>query len=150
MLSAMSPFRHPTPDDDLPARIEWEVRARLEEAIDYVCLQALVQARRARNLPPPAADSRQDREEFMARVRAFLRLLLDEVPAGLGDDERPRLDLPEAGDEQARLIAAQVSLARTLPDYWQRFEVVSLRYLAELEESGSERPGLLARLFRRG
>ena len=70
--------------------------------------------------------------------------------AGLGDDERPRLDLPEAGDEQARLIAAQVSLARTLPDYWQRFEAVSLRYLAELEESGSERPGLLARLFRRG
>lgn len=150
MLSAMSPFRHPSPDDDLPTRIDWEVRERLEEAIDHVCLQALVQGRRARNLPPPAADSRQDREEFMGRVHAFLRLLLNEVPADLAADERPRCDLAEAGDDQARLIAVQVSLAKTLPDYWQRFEAVSLRYLGEAQESGSQRPGLLARLFRRG
>jgi len=146
----MPPFRHPDRGDDLAARIDWEVRERLEEAIDYVCLEALVQARRAQNLPPPAADSGGDRDEFAARVRAFLRLLLVEVPTGLPDSERPPPPAPDGSDEQARLIAAQVSLAKALPDYWQRFEAVSVRYLAQPGHSGSERPGLLARLFSRG
>jgi len=151
----MPPFRHPDRGDDLGARIDWEVRERLEEAIDYVCLEAMVQARRAQDLPPPAADSGPDRDEFAARVRAFLRLLLEEVPAGLPAGERPPPQRPprqatDASDEQARLIAAQVSLARALPDYWQRFEALSLRYLAQPGDSGGERPGLLARLFGRG
>lgn len=146
----MSPFRHPNRGDDLATRIDWEVRERLEEAIDYVCLEALVQARRARSLPPPSADNSRDRDEFARRVRAFLRLLLQEVPAGLPDGERPRPPAVDAGNEQAQLVAAQVSLAKILPDYWQRFEVVSVRYLAGEGDSGSPRPGLLARLFGRG
>lgn len=146
----MSPFRHPNRGDDLATRIDWEVRERLEEAIDYVCLEALVQARRARDLPPPSADSRRDRDEFAARVRAFLHLLLQEVPAGLPDGERPRPPTPGGGDEQAQLVAVQVTLAKRLPDYWQRFELVSTRYLAADGDSGSARPGLLARLFGRG
>jgi hypothetical protein len=146
----MPPFRHPDRGDDLATRIDWEVRERLEEAIDYVCLEALVQDRRAQSLPPPAADSRRDRDEFTERVRAFLRLLLAEVPADVPQTERPRPPAQDARDEQSQLIAAQVSLARRLPDYWQRFEAVSARYLAQPGRSGSDRPGLLARLFGRG
>lgn len=145
----MSPFRHPNRGDDLATRIDWEVRERLEEAIDYVCMEALVQARRARNLPPPSADSGRDREEFAGRVRSFLRLLLEDVPAGLPEGERPRPPAADAGNEQAELVAAQVRLARTLPDYWQRFELVSARYLAAGGDSGGASPGLLARLFGR-
>ena len=57
----------------------------------------------------------------------------------------------------AALVTAQVQLARTLPDYWQRFEAVSIRYLdsyiadgAAQAPSGGQGRGLLARLFRRG
>ena len=53
-------------------------------------------------------------------------------------------------------MSVQVALARTLPDYWQRFDAVRARYLAEpasgrpaADESGSEGRGLLARLFGR-
>jgi hypothetical protein len=49
----------------------------------------------------------------------------------------------------AQLLARQVALARTMPDYWQRFEAVSARYLAEPPASGGQRRGLLARLFGR-
>jgi hypothetical protein len=143
------PFRHPDRGEDLPTRIDAEVRERLEEAIDYVCLQAQVQARREQNLPPPAADSDRDRQEFTARVGAFLRLLHEQIPAGVAQDARLRPPAVEPGD-QAGLIAAQVFLARTLPDYWQRFEAVSARYLASPADSGGERPRLLARLFGRG
>ena len=143
------PFRHPDRGDDLRTRIDAEVRERLEEAIDYVCLEAQVQARRAQNLPPPAADSERDRDEFTARVDAFLQLLHEQIPAGLAPDAPPGQPALAAGDE-AGMIAAQVRFARTLPDYWQRFEAVSARYLASPGGSGGQRPHLLARLFGRG
>ena len=138
------PFRHPNRAHDLATRIEQEVRERLEEAIDYVCLDALVRTRQARGLPAPAADSRADRAEYTQHVLAFLRLLDAEVPAG--DSRREPAD---AGDE-ARLLTGQIARARALPDYWQRFETLSARFLAEPEPSGGERRGLLARLFGRG
>ena len=56
-LTQAMPFRHPDRSHDLATRIEFEVRERLEEAIDYVCLEALVRQRRARGLPPPAAEN---------------------------------------------------------------------------------------------
>ncbi len=138
------PFRHPDRSHDLDTRIEHEVRERLEEAIDFVCLDALVRARQARSLPAPVADSAADRAEYARYVIAFLRLLDAEV--SLPD----RADRAGSGDEQARLVAAQVALARSLPDYWQRFEALSARFLAESLPSGGERLGVLARLFGRG
>ena len=69
------PFRDPNRAHDLATRIEQEVRERLEEAIDYVCLDALVRMRQARGLPPPVADSTADRAEYTQRVLAFLRLV---------------------------------------------------------------------------
>jgi hypothetical protein len=152
------PFRDPDRSHDLGTRIELEVRERLEEAVDYVCLEALVRTRRARNLPPPAADNAGDRREYTEHVHAFLTLLERELTADLDAEQRRRLGAtPPATDDEARLMSVQVALARTLPDYWQRFDVSRARYLAEAparsvpaEGSGSEGRGLLARLFGRG
>jgi hypothetical protein len=159
------PFRHPDRSADLRARIEFEVRERLEDALDYVCLNALVQDRKARGLPPPAADNPADRRAYSDNVLALLDRLRQELAAELSPDERRRTGDPgTAGDEQARGIAAQVALARRLPDYWQRFEAISTRFLAEIPvvrdgergveardgSSGGESRGLLGRLFGRG
>lgn len=145
------PFRHPDRSANLATRIEFEVRERLEEAIDHVCLDALVRARRARGLPPPAADNVADKQAYKAHVLSFLALLRGELSADLPPEARRRVDEATAptSDEEARLVAAQVALARLLPDYWQRFDTIRTRYLAEAP-SGSESRSLLARLFGRG
>jgi hypothetical protein len=140
------PFRHADRSHDLRTRIEHEVRERLEEAIDFVCLEALVNARRARGAAAPVADNAADRAEYQAHVSAFLRLLAAELRASSA--AAPSATAPDAAD--AHLLARQVTLARTVPDYWQQFETLSARYLAEPSTSGGERRGLLARLFGRG
>jgi hypothetical protein len=145
------PFRHPDRSHDLRARIDHEVRERLEEAIDFVCLDALVSARTARGLPAPAADSEADRTEYAAHVLAFLRLLDGQLAAGVANAARGAAEAPAGTDEQTRLLARQLTLAKSLPDYWQRFELFSARYLAEPPPpSGGERRSVLARLFGRG
>jgi hypothetical protein len=152
------PFRHPDRSADLVVRIEYEVRERVEEAVDYVCLEALVRERRARGQAPPAADSADDRRAYTDNVLTFLGLLHRELTAALSaEEQRKAAGLAEApGDEQARLITVQVAMARMLPDYWQRFEAVSGDYLAGRSAgpsgaapSGGESRGLLARLFGR-
>jgi hypothetical protein len=137
------PFRHPNRAHDLDTRLGHEVRERLEEAIDFVCLDALVRSRQARGLPPPQAENAGDRAEYTQNVVTFLRLL----DAEIASDPARRL---AAGDEQERLLSAQVVHARALPDYWQRFEALSARFLAEPAHSSGERRGVLARLFGRG
>lgn len=137
------PFRHPDRSHDLATRIEYEVRERLEEAIDFVCLEALVKTRRDAGGPAPAADNPADRAQYEAHVSRFLRLLDTEVRATSATPPSA-VDAPDA-----RLLARQVSLARTVPDYWQQFETLSARYLAEPSTSSGERRGLLARLFGR-
>jgi hypothetical protein len=163
------PFRHPDRSDDLVTRIEFEVRERVEEAVDYVCLEALVRARRARGLPPPSADSAPDKAAYTANVVEFLEHLRRELTAGIGPElqSKVREAVSARGDEQARLVATQVLLARSLPDYWQRFDAARARYLGKAPcdeggrgaaptadadarpdaRSGSEGRGLLARLF---
>ncbi|PYM22992.1 MAG: hypothetical protein DMD78_13140 [Candidatus Rokuibacteriota bacterium] len=148
------PFRDPDRTHGLGTRIELEVRERLEEAVDYVCLEALVQGRRSRGLPAPVADNAADRREYTQHVQTFLQQLERELTAGLDADQRRRVDTTSAApNEEARLMRVQVALARLLPDYWQRFDAARARYLAEPageSGSGSEGGGLLARLFRRG
>ena len=162
------PFRHPDRSADLGTRIEFEVRERVEEAVDYVCLEALVRARRARGLPPPSADSVSDKAAYAAAVVDFLERLRREVTADVGPELRDKLrgETGDPGDAQARLVTAHVALARLLPDYWQRFDAVRSRYLAEAsageapgggetagpgpgDGSGSEGRSLLGRLFGR-
>lgn len=160
------PFRHPDRAADLGTRIEFEVRERLEEALDYVCLDALVRDRKARGLPPPAADSPADRRAYADNVLTFLRRLRRELTADLSVDEQRKAAAASEGpgDEQGRLVALQVSLARLLPDYWQRFDAISAQFLAEVPVAGvadgvsatpdgpsrGESRGLFGRLFGRG
>jgi len=154
------PFRHPDRTHDLSTRIEMEVRERLEEAVDFVCLEALVQERRQRGLPPPAADNNADRRDYQANVSAFLTLLEHELTTDLTADERERLGAATAAprDGETRLVTTQVALARLLPDYWQRFDAVRARYLDRAasergtasDDSRREGRGLLSRLFGRG
>ncbi len=135
----------------LEARIEAQLRERLEEAVDLVCLEAMVQRRRALGLAAPVADSARDREEFTAQVRAFLERL-GALTADLDPEQRRRIEAAgrAADDATAHLLALQIALARELPDYWQRFEGVRQTYTAERVRSGGERRGLLGRLFGRG
>lgn len=144
------PFRHPDRSHDLRTRIDYEVRERLEEAIDFVCLDALVSARKASGRPAPAADSDADRAEYGAHVLAFLKLLDAHLAADVDDTPRRAAEAPAGSGEQARLLAGQLVLAKSLPDYWQRFELVRARYLSEPPPSGGQRRSVLARLFGRG
>ena len=141
---------------DLIARVDAEVRDRIGEAVDFVCLDAMVQSRQARGLPPPAADSDRDRAEFDATVEAFLARLGDEIASALGPEQREPFAAATsraAGDRLTRLLSAQVTLAKLVPDYWQRFETVRAAYAAELGEpappSGRDRPRWLDRLLGR-
>jgi hypothetical protein len=142
------PFRTPPgARRDLLSLIDAELRDRIEEAVDHGCLDAMVSARRAHGTPLPQADDVRDREEFTATVRAFLERLRDEIPADA--DEAVRVTSSHA-DEEWRLLALQVARAKTLPDYWQRFDAVRVRFTAECLASGGARRGVLGRLFGRG
>lgn len=146
--------RDPAQGRDLHARVEAEIGERIAEAVDFVCLEVMVESRRARGLPPPAADSAEDRDEFTLRGRAFLERLRRDVAPEPPDDARRRLEAAEAcaagADPVARLLAAQVALAQALPDYWQRFDTVRAAWgdVAEAPApSRGERGSVLRRLF---
>ena len=147
------PFRDSEPRDPLAVRIDTEVRQRIEEAVDYACLEALVATRRARGLPPPATDNADDRREFERGVLAFLSRL-----------ERELAPSADSDGEAGRLLAVQVTLAKSLPDYWQRFDAIRTAWVADgaLGHPGglggrpeppmslsSDTRGLFARLFGR-
>jgi hypothetical protein len=140
--------RDPSQPADLNARIEAQLRERLEEAVDFVCLEALVKRRQALSLPAPSADSTRDREEFTRSVHTFLAELSSAIAPTLSAEQQRKVAGAERmpGDETQRLLGVHVVLARELPDYWQRFETARTVY-AEHLDSGSERRGLLARLF---
>jgi transposase len=144
--------RDPAQPRDLRARIDAQIRERLEEAVDAVGLQAIVRARQARGLRAPVADDPRDRAEFEAAVSRFLERLRAEIAPPEGAPAGPSQGAVPAAD----LVTTQVGLARRLPDYWQQFEAVSVRYLEAYigggghAPSGGEGRGLLARLFGRG
>lgn len=144
--------RDPNEPRDLNARIEAHLRERLEEAVDFVCLEALVKRRQALSLPAPSADNTRDRDEFTQSVHTFLAELRAAIAPTLSDQQRQKVAAAEraAGDETQRLLGVQVVLARELPDYWQRFESARTIYAEHVVESGSERRGLFGRLFGRG
>jgi len=147
------PFRTPEgASRDLLSLIDGELRARLEEAVDHACLDAMVSARRTAGEPMPAADDTRDREEFTASVRMFLEHLRDEIPTDASAVVRATLDPSADVSEEWRLLAVQLALAKSLPDYWQRFEAVRLRFSADYAQTpGSRGPrrGVLGRLLGR-
>jgi hypothetical protein len=143
--------RDPGQPAELRARIDAQLRERLEEAVDFVCLGALVERRRAHALPAPRADDARDREEYTQSVRVFLAELLAAIGSDIDETARRKLEAAEQapGDEMQRLLGAHVALARALPDYWQRFEKAGAAFTAARVSSGRERGGLLGRLFGR-
>jgi hypothetical protein len=138
---------------DLIARVDGEVRERIGEAVDFVCLESMVRARNDAGLPPPAPDSTRDRAEFDRRVETFLSRLGEAMIATLDAEQQRSLPGPStaSGDRLAHLLAVQVALAKLLPDYWQRFEQVRIAYAAEPDApaaaSGRDRPRWVERLF---
>ena len=146
------PFRTPPgAPRDLLSLIDAELRDRLAEAIDHACLEAMVSARRAHDAPSPKADDVRDREEFTATVRSLLERLRDEIPADTGAHGlHATSDVDVRADEEWQLLALQIDRAKALPDYWQRFEAVRLRFSTDYIASRGPRRGVLGRLFGRG
>jgi hypothetical protein len=147
------PFRtRPDQPRDLKTLVDAEIRERIEDAVDHGVLDVMVEARRRRGQPGPAADSASDRAEYEAGVRAFLEHLATQLEPAL--DARQRDETRHAGDRTGRdplgrLVAMQVALAKALPDYWQRFDAARQAYAAQRLKSGSERRGLLGRFLSR-
>ncbi len=132
---------------DLGARIDAELRSRIEDAVDFACLDAMVQARAASGQRAPVADDPRDREEYTRRVRAFLERVRAVLVARLDDEQRARLGALVAtprADDIGVALAVHVALAKELPDYWQRFDEVR-----QEPDSGGERRSLLDRLLGR-
>ena len=146
------PFRtRPDQPRDLLALIEGEVRERIADAVDHVALQVMVESRRASGAPPPAADNAEDRAEYSAGVQAFLEKLQAELlpQAEVDAQRKAREASARSSDAVESLMASQVSLARQVPDYWQRFEAIRTAYTRERLASGSQRRSRLGRLFGR-
>ena len=146
------PFRtRPDQPRNLRSLVDAEVRERIEEAVDFVSLDAIVQSRRVRGLPAPAADNATDRAEFETGVLAFLERLRGELTSELTSEQRQKLDdaARTGASPVDRLVTLQVALAKELPDYWQRFEAARVHHAEASGASGGERRGFLARLFHR-
>jgi len=132
---------------DLGARIDAELRARIEDAVDYACLNAMVRSRAASGARPPAADDPNDRAEYVERVAAFLEDLRVALAGRLDAEARARLAplVSTRAHDLSAALETQVALAKTLPDYWQAFLEVRD---PEPSASGRERRGLFRRLLR--
>jgi hypothetical protein len=111
----------------LGERIETAVAERLEEAVEFVCMDLLVQLRRTHGRPAPQAGNARDKGEYEGLVREWLLHLRSTLLDCLPPEAVQKVNQAEetgSREETLRLLAGQVALARTLPDYWQRFETL--------------------------
>ena len=136
-----------TPGDPrgLGERIEAAVEERLEEAVEFVCMDLLVQLRRAHGGPAPVAKSASDRQEFQRLVGEWLLHLRGALLDGLPREEVQKVSQAEEArgrEEIPRLLAGQAALARTLPDYWQRFETLRAAFAQARLTTRPRRSGL--------
>lgn len=143
--------RDPGDPRGLLDRIDAAVRERIEEAVEFGCMELLVQLRRARGRPAPEATSATDRKEFESLVRELLLHLRGALLEGLPAEHAEKLAQTEAAqgqDQVPRLLAGQAALARGLPDYWERFEALTRAFVQTRLGAPAAR-GLLDHLFRR-
>lgn len=134
--------RNPGDPRGLLERIEAQMRERLEETVDFFCLDLLVQLRRHNDRPLPTEESQQDRAEFQRLVGEFLEYLREAFVNRLSATEAERLRQLEASTKsEARLIAIQSHLARSLPDYWQTFEEIKSAFTQERLAAPEPKPG---------
>ena len=129
----------------LGERIEAAVEERLEEAVEFVCMDLLVQLRRAHGGPAPVAKSASDRQEFQRLVGEWLLHLRGALLDGLPREEVQKVSQAEEArgrEEIPRLLAGQAALARTLPDYWQRVETLRAAFAQARLTTRPRRSGL--------
>jgi hypothetical protein len=143
------PHQHRDPRG-LRERIDAQLRDRLLEALEHRSLAALLEQRQREGRPAPDPSSAADRREWEVITARLLSHLRGAFDATLDAPERVRLAEAEQahGPGRERLLAAQVLLARILPDYWQRLE----QHQATFEAGGDAGPppsgaGWLRRLF---
>jgi len=152
-----SPFgtslrRNPEDPRGLLERIEAQIRERLEETVDFVCLDLMVQVRRQHGRALPEAQNEKDRQEFRGLVREFLAYLRKAYWAEISEAEQRMVAQAEAGagrEEPQRLLAAHVALARDLPDYWQRFEAFRTAFARERLAAPPSKSSFLDRVLGR-
>jgi hypothetical protein len=145
------PFRtRPGQSRDLRALVDAELRERIEDAVDHGVLDLMVEARRRHRQPAPVADSPKDRAEFETEVRRLLEHLAAHLEPALDSRQRDQAEAAQtrAGqDPIGQLVARQIALAKSLPDYWQRFDAARQAYTEERLQSGRQRRGLLGRFL---
>ena len=143
-------LRHGSNDPrGLLERIDAQLGDRIEEAVEMAALELLVELRKRHHRPAPVSDSQADRDEFHALTGDLLGYLREAFATEIPAERRAALARAETSGSRERALRGQVFLAKQLPDYWQRFEVVRGAYTSEQVESGRERSGLLRRVFRR-
>jgi len=141
--------RNPDDPRGLLERIDAQLRERLEEAVEFFCLDLLVKVRRAGNRSLPEEKSARDRREFEQLVGEFLAFLRSGFLERLDKEEAARLRSIEreaTGNPAQRLVAFQVQLAKALPEYWQVFDEYTARFTRQrlpdsAPEPGQNRPG---------
>lgn len=144
------PHQHGDPRP-LVARIEAQLRERLEEAVEMAGLTLMVEARQRFGRPAPETSSAADRKEFEETADALLTHLRQAFWGELTPEQRAGVDAAEAGasGRRQRLLAAQIFLARQLPDYWQRFESHAGAFSrSRLEGPAAAKSGWLNRLLK--
>ena len=137
--------RDPRDPRGLLERIEAQLKERLEEAVDFFCLDLMVELRRRHGHPLPTEKSQEDRVEFEALSREFLEFLKQVFLSRLGGHDAEKLRQVEAAANENRLIAIQTHLARSLPDYWQRFEEIKNDFSQARRAAAPPEPGSRAR-----
>ena len=142
------PHQHHDPRG-LGERIQAQLGERIEEAVEMAGLKLLVDLRTRDGRPAPEISSETDRQEFEALAADLLVHLRTAFHAELGAEDRAELERAEAGHPsgRGRLLAAQVFLARRLPDYWQRFERYQTAYAGARLAAPASRSGQLGRFF---
>jgi hypothetical protein len=98
------------------------------------------------------AKSASDRQEFQRLVGEWLLHLRGALLDGLPREDVQKVSQAEEArgrEEIPRLLAGQAALARTLPDYWQRFETLRVAFIEMRLSAPPASPGFLGRLFRR-
>lgn len=153
-MSAGSPFGGAFPHQhgdplSLRERIDAQLRARIEAAVEMAGLEVMVEVRKRAGRRLPEDDNPRDRDELVALAGSFLDHLHEALGPALPDAEHAGFEriTAEPGDPGSRRLAGQVFLAKRLPDYWQRFETLRGDFSRARLGVASEGAGWLRRLF---
>jgi len=112
-------------------------------------LKLLVELRQRHGQPAPETSSEADRKAFEQLATDLLTYVRNAISAELTREQRADLELVEAAQPESReaLLLGQVSLARRLPDYWQRFEAHEAAHARARLEAPASRGSWLGRLL---